>query len=123
MKLVIGGAYQGKLEFAKAHYNIADKDCYTCVNDIDVSFQLINKLEEYLLSLLKKGIDPAETLKKILPDLEGKVIIITDISCGIVPVDPVLRRWREDTGRVATMLAKNAKEVTRVFCGIPNKLK
>jgi adenosyl cobinamide kinase/adenosyl cobinamide phosphate guanylyltransferase len=34
-----------------------------------------------------------------------------------------MRDWREMVGRTLTYLGKEAKEVTRVFCGLPQQLK
>ena len=46
MVLIIGGAYQGKLEFAKETLGITD--VYTCNDDeIDFSKDCIYKIEEF----------------------------------------------------------------------------
>ena len=51
------------------------------------------------------------------------VVICNDISCGVVPDDPVLRKWREATGRAMAELAGASEEVVRLFCGIATTLK
>ena len=33
MDLIIGGAYQGKLTYAREKYGLKDKDIYTCTED------------------------------------------------------------------------------------------
>ena len=55
--------------------------------------------------------------------MKDKIIVTTDISGGIVPVDPVLRAWREACGRMNSYLAGQADEVCGLFCGIPQRLK
>ena len=41
MILIIGGAWQGKLEFAKATFGITDADVFTCTDrEIDFSKEL-----------------------------------------------------------------------------------
>ena len=50
------------------------------------------------------------------------VIICEDITCGIVPIDPIDRRWRELTGRYLQKLAGTGAEVIRMVCGIPQVL-
>lgn len=108
MKLIIGGAYQGKRQYALEHY--ADKS-------IIPEFHLI------VLELLKEDIDPVAYLKEHILEYVDKVIICDDISCGVVPIDPLMRKWREAVGHVLAILAKESNEVVRVFCGIGTRLK
>lgn len=108
MILIIGGAYQGKGQYALEHY--ADRS-------IVADFHLL------VLELLKNAKEPVAYIKEHLPDYSDKVIICDDISCGVVPVDPLMRKWREAVGRTLALLARESDEVVRVFCGIGTKLK
>lgn len=108
MKLIIGGKYQGKEQYALENY--ADKSRV-------VDFHL------YVLELLKSDVEPVAYIKEHLSDYSDKVIICDDISCGVVPIDPLMRKWREVLGRILALLAKESDEVVRVFCGIGTKLK
>lgn len=54
---------------------------------------------------------------------KDSIIICTDISCGVVPVDDELRRWREETGFMLNYLSQNADSVTRIFFGLEQRLK
>ena len=56
-------------------------------------------------------------------DLSDKILLCEDISCGVVPIDPEQRAWREAVGRMNAMLAARAERVTRIFCGLPMELK
>ena len=48
MILIIGGAYQGKLDFAKSTFGITDQDVYTCTGgEIDFSKRCIYNIEEF----------------------------------------------------------------------------
>ena len=58
-----------------------------------------------------------------LDRLGDKVLIADDISCGIVPVDPTMRAWREASGRANALLANRAERVWRVFCGLGQVIK
>ncbi len=108
MKLVIGGAYQGKRAYVEAHYP----------NEAVVeNFHLL------LWEWLQAGIEPQSYLEEKLPDFLDKVVICEDIFCGVVPVDPLERRWREELGRGVTRVAREAEEVVRVFCGLGTRLK
>ena len=46
------------------------------------------------------------------------MIICEDITCGIVPIDPIDRRWREMTGRYLQKIAGTGADVIRMVCGI-----
>ena len=46
-----------------------------------------------------------------------------DISCGVIPTDEAMRKYRELVGRSLALLSKNADEVIRVFCGMGTKIK
>ena len=65
----------------------------------------------------KNGVEPRLDFR------EDAVLISRDISAGIVPIDPEQRAWREDVGRYLASLAAKADTVTRIFCGLPQKLK
>lgn len=125
MKLVIGGAYQGKLAFAKSEYGFSEEEIFTCSEDsaVDFSKPCINEFQEFTLYLVKNGISPVEYLKNNKDKLENSVIICREIFSGVVPVDSTLRLWREETGRAVTYLTQNAESVTRLFCGIAQRLK
>ena len=67
---------------------------------------------------------PCENPETLADELAcRKVVIATEVGCGIVPVDPDERRKREDAGRLACLLAARAETVIRVCCGIPQLLK
>ena len=67
------------------------------------------------------GKEPADELRTL--DLSDKILLCEDISCGVVPIDPEQRAWREAVGRMNAMLAARAERVTRIFCGLPMELK
>ncbi len=50
-------------------------------------------------------------------------VILTDIGRGIVPADPAARALRDACGRLAQQLVNEAETVTRIWFGIPQKLK
>lgn len=124
MELIIGGAYQGKLDYAKEQFDI--DEIFICREDLaelDFSADAIEHLEDFVMACLRKGLEARDYLQSHKDELKDKVIICTDISQGIVPVDPELRALREMTGRAMIYLAKEAKSVTRVFCGLGQQIK
>ena len=126
MILIIGGRYQGKLDFARDKYGLPDAQIQICdgrTEDLDTSRRCVAYIDPWALNRLQAGADPVAEIEVRLPELEGAVIVSTDISSGVVPVDPLMRAWREAAGRVNALLAAHADEVWRLFCGLPQRLK
>jgi len=124
MTLVIGGAYQGKLDYVLENY--PGRSIFTCdveTPDIDLSSDIIYGLHLAVLSQVRAGTDSMADLMKILPMLKDKILISDDIFCGVVPIDFETRQWREVLGKCLNMLSKSADEVIRVFCGIGSHIK
>lgn len=126
MVLIFGGAYQGKLEFASSRFPEAEiVDCFSDNARLPKLEEavIINGLEKWIRAVLESGRELRPELEKLLDAASGGVIICRDISCGIVPDDPQLRLWREETGRALALISQRADEVYRLFCGIPTRLK
>lgn len=109
MIFVVGGAYQGKKEYALKEFG---KE-YKIVNDYHLKVR--NQLKE------EKNI--FEEAEKILSENDNIVIISNELGCGIVPVDPFEREYREQNGRINCFLAKRADKVIRVICGVGVRIK
>ncbi len=108
MVLIFGGAYQGKHEYAVEH---SDKG------------RILGEFHLRILDLIKEGKDPVAYIRGHMDEYRDKVIICDDISCGVVPVDPLMRKWREAVGYCLNVLAGESDEVIRLFCGISTKIK
>ena len=124
MKLIIGGAYQGKLDYAKDHFDV--REVFFCSQEraeLDFSKEAICGLEQFTLACVKSGLEAKDYLREHRQLLEDKVLICTDISQGIVPIDMQQRAMREMTGRALVYLAQEAETVIRVFCGLGCRLK
>ena len=126
MILILGGSYQGKLDFAKSAYGLEDNDIFICTDEteaIDFSKRCIAYIDRFALNRVRAGLEPADALRDnpgLRPDA---IVIATDISSGVVPVDATLRAWREACGRMNNLLARRADEVWRLFCGIPQRIR
>ena len=125
MILIFGGAYQGKLEYALGNFNMTEKDVFPCKEEaaLDLSFKVISNLENFVMGCVKEGKEAKDLLLEYGEALEDKIIILTDISQGIVPMDPVQRSWREMVGRTMLYLGGKAEKVIRVFCGLGQEIK
>ncbi|MBR6206029.1 MAG: bifunctional adenosylcobinamide kinase/adenosylcobinamide-phosphate guanylyltransferase [Oscillospiraceae bacterium] len=125
MKLIIGGAYQGKREYAVKEYGIKEEEIFTCTPDgaPDFSAPCLDRFEEFVYYCVTGGLSAREILEREEEKWRDSVILCREIFSGVVPVDVTVRAWREETGRVMTWLAGRAERVTRMFCGIPQQLK
>ncbi len=125
MELVIGGVYQGKLKYAKEKYGLSEADIFTCRETEPPVFgaKCIDKTEEFVLWCIRNGADPVEIFEKNREKWQGGVILCADIFCGVVPLEAEMRKWREETGRLCAYLSAQADCVTRLFCGIPQRIK
>ena len=120
MIFIIGGAYQGKLEYAMTSFNLTFEDVFTCTDhQIDFSKSCIYKLEVFA----KQHSDPLFYFQERRSQWQDSVLILEDIFCGIVPMGAELRQWRQKTGRLAQYLSKEANQVSRIFCGLEHRLK
>lgn len=124
MYLIIGGAYQGKRDFAKKTYSLTDSDIYTCRgSEIDFSLPCIDHIEEFTLACVRAGIDPLAFFQANRAAWQGSVLICQDIFCGVVPMEAELRAWRNSTGQLCQYLSREAQRVSRIFCGLEQRLK
>ena len=126
MVLIIGGSYQGKLDFARENYGLAEDEIFICGDDtaaIDFSRRCIAYIDRFALNRVRAGREPAEAFSETSGLRRDAILIATDISGGVVPMDPTLRAWREANGRMVNALAARADAVWRLFCGIPQRIK
>lgn len=124
MIFVIGGAYQGKLTYAKDRFSLKDNEIFTCTSEkIDWEKPCLRHIEEFCLGCVRRGVEPREVFVAHEADWKDSVLICRDLFCGVVPMDPEEREWRQATARLCQYLAKRADEVVRLFCGLEQKLK
>ena len=125
MEFIIGGAYQGKLDNALKKYNLTENEIFTCTeeNGIEFGARYIYKIEEFTLWCVRNGRDATEIFKENRNKWADSVLICQDIFCGVVPLGADMRAWRDMTGRLCAYLSEEAASVTRMFCGLPQRLK
>ena len=108
IRLYIGGAGHGQAELAEKETGKKP--------DID-NFHLVTR------QILSQGGSPQEYARKLLKSNPDAVICSDEIGCGIHPLAQEERIWREETGRALCILAEGAGTVTRVICGIGQRIK
>ena len=124
MKFITGGAYQGKLEYAKRLYPDA-KWAGGAGGSFEelLSCGAVNHFHLFVRRWLREGRTPKELTKAILDKNSSLIIVCDEIGCGLVPVDAFERAYREAVGRICTELVKYADEVHRVTCGTGVRLR
>jgi adenosylcobinamide kinase/adenosylcobinamide-phosphate guanylyltransferase len=133
MRLVVGGAYQGKLAFAQSlaggpaeYLEGADGER----DPFEAAFcrDIVYNLHVYIRRICKGEADGAKKevqafIHRILHQNSEAIVVCNLLGCGIVPTEAGDRLWRELTGEACQSLAACSAEVYRVICGIPQKLK
>lgn len=109
MILVIGGAYQGKGEFAQSI-------------GIDPA-RIIYNAQDLIARAVKDGRDAERELFTLLDSGDYDAVTCDEIGMGIVPAERAERERRELTGRIMCRAAKAADAVYRVQCGIGIRIK
>ena len=124
MKMIIGGAFQGKASLVQKIYpdlvwiNGAEADW----EDI-VSAQGILGFHEFIRKEMKAGNDVSELAERMIRDNPDVILVSDEVGYGVVPIDAFDRAYREAVGRICTKLAAYSSHVTRVVCGIGTVIK
>ncbi|MDO5377864.1 MAG: bifunctional adenosylcobinamide kinase/adenosylcobinamide-phosphate guanylyltransferase [Clostridia bacterium] len=108
MRLYIGGAYQGQLELARSE---------------NPGAPVIEDFHERVREALLRGEDALAFARRVCEEQPEAVVVANEVGCGIVPMDAGERAYREAAGRALCELARQAKTVTRVVCGIGVRIK
>lgn len=126
MILVIGGAYQGKQEYAKEQFLLSAEDwadgaCCT-LEELEQA-RAVHHFHVFIRRQLERGESVQELAERMWETNPGLIVVSDEVGYGVVPVDAGERAWREACGRVCTKLAQHAEQVIRVCCGIGTRLK
>ncbi len=91
------------------------------------SIVLVDCLTLWLSNLIEAGREPeaeAARLVTALPALAGPVVFVSnEVGLGIVPDNPLARRFRDEAGRLNQRVAEAADRVVFVAAGLPLMLK
>ena len=126
MILIIGGCFQGKLQYVRENYGVRDEDCVVAdgvLPEQGGSSVVVNHLHQWIRQRIKQGGRPEQEIEGFVKKYPDCILICDEIGNGIVPVDGFEREYRERTGKILVALAAGAKEVVRVICGIGQKIK
>ena len=124
MKMIIGGAFQGKTALAMEKY-----PDIVWVDGADADWNLIGtakgilNFHEFIRKEMQTGNDVSELAERLIRVNPQVVLVSDEVGYGVVPIDAFDRAYREAVGRVCTKLAAYSTQVTRVVCGIGTVIK
>ena len=119
MRMIIGGAFQGKMEYAQKEYpGIRWGDGAACSEEELLQCEGVYHFHLYIRKSMEKYEEMRLFADRIIRENPQIVIITDEIGYGLVPIDAFERRYREETGRICTRLAAFSERVDRVVCGI-----
>ncbi|MEE1114582.1 MAG: bifunctional adenosylcobinamide kinase/adenosylcobinamide-phosphate guanylyltransferase [Eubacterium sp.] len=120
MKLIIGGAFQGKTDYAERRFHLSASDWAdgaVCSGEDLFRKKGIRHFHEWVRRQLEKGEDITDLAEELADQNPDVVIVTNELGYGIVPMDRFDRMYREAEGRLCTQLAALSDEVCRVVCG------
>ncbi|MCA0170398.1 MULTISPECIES: bifunctional adenosylcobinamide kinase/adenosylcobinamide-phosphate guanylyltransferase [Bacillaceae] len=144
MHFVTGGAYNGKSKWVKNFYGLTEDHCWKSAYDqtkipLNVSrfygdVVVLEGVEQWLKGLtVESGLEECRAIWQSLLGIwrtweserhERTVVIIgTDITKGIVPMEKEERDWRDLTGWAYQDLAAVADRVDVIWYGLNQQLK
>lgn len=129
MRLVIGGACQGKRAHVMETYGIREEEILDGASlkpekvSAGMEARCINNFHIFVKRLLAEGKAPREITEKLIDENPELIVIMDEIGNGIIPLEKSDRIWREETGRIGCFLAKRAESVERIVCGLCMRIK
>lgn len=135
MHIIIGGAFNGKRRYltellVKEQVQMIQLKYLLESEVTDGEIIVIEQVEEYVEMHLTETSDEIDLAQKIFKEIMKQTakatacyIILQDIGRGIVPLDAKLRLLRDVQGRLNQLLFEQAQQITRIWYGIPQKIK
>ena len=124
MELIIGGAFQGKSDYAKKqHPEICWREGRDLGADEIFTVSGVLNFHEFIRKEMQAGQDLEGFGEELIRRNPNLILTSCEIGYGVVPVDAFDLAYREKTGRICTVLASYSRKVTRVICGIGTVIK
>ncbi len=125
MDLIIGGAYNGKLQYTLKTYNLSIndlKDAGSCSLQDAFNLKGVYNLHKLIKNIIDQGSYKSDFHMDILNNIllsNMEVIICDEVGSGIIPAEENDRLMREYTGRLLAELSNRCEKVIRLYYGIP----
>ena len=126
MRVIIGGAHNGKRTYVKT---LLEEQGKNNVQWFEGELPRPGS-ENIVLAGIEKwleqcGLGEEEAISRVIQSVENRdaILILTDIGRGIVPISAGQRELRDVCGRLYQRLLAEADEVTRIWYGIAKTIK
>lgn len=126
MKMIIGGAFQGKTSFAKERFGLSDEeiiDGEICDHNAAIKAKCVKNFHALVRRIVEENGNVSEYVERLCRENPNAVIITNEIGSGIIPLEKSERIWREQAGKAGCIIAKKSELVVRIYCGIPEVIK
>lgn len=132
MRLIIGGAYQGKRAYAMEAYGIREEEMLDGAETepelpelvgTGFRFKCIYNFHMFIKRLLEDGGEPLAITEKLIVGNPELIVIMDEVGNGIIPLEKSDRIWREQAGVISCFLAARAESVERIVCGLSMRIK
>lgn len=126
MILITGGAWQGKTAYAARQFGLPENDIADgeiCTLEDVMTAAAVHNFHLLIRRIMEQNDDPDAFARRLMKEHPGLIVITDEIGCGIVPMEPFERAWRERTGRICIELAAFSSKVIRLNCGIAQVIK
>lgn len=124
MKMIIGGAFQGKATFAEKTYPGIDWKKGSGLSKEELfEAQGILGFHEFIRKEMKENREVAGLAQELIRKNPDVILVSDEVGYGVVPIDAFDRAYREAVGRICTELASYSTRVIRVVCGIGTVIK
>lgn len=141
MHVITGGAYHGKAKWVRQYYQVDQEVLWisaysgdSCPKNLPENFPLIvlEGIEQWIYEMVKEGSYTRTNGRNLIDrwlKWEEKektrrlVVIGTDISKGIVPIEKEHRRWRDHVGWFFQDLVSRCERFDVIWYGLHQRLK
>lgn len=124
MELIVGGAFQGQLEYAEhTHPGLVWADGADCSREELLAAGGVFDFQEFIRKSLLAGEEVSGLAAEIIAENPGLIVVSDEVGYGVVPMEAFDRAYREAVGRVCTQFAAASDRVVRVVCGIGTVIK
>lgn len=128
MQVYIGAAGQKKLETVLLKHDLImckTADGADCDERELLEAQVVNHFHLFVKNHLGqfKTEEEQGRFLALLFERTDIILIGDEIGCGIIPLEPSEREYREIYGRMMCRIAQHAVRVTRIICGVHQVIK
>lgn len=130
MHIVFGGAFNGKRQYVKKQLEDQKVDWNEGrlpERKAGKAQAVIAGLEHWVRQQLEQGFPEEQLMEQVKKAIDcgqaQQTWILTDLNRGIVPTERIEREMRDVLGRLYQFLFAEAGSITRIWYGIPQKIK